>query len=93
MDYFEKWRHPEIICEKAIILAAVRDDMDIKEIQEKISHIKSLFHAEIYPLSCPKVDISSSGIRSALAKGEVLTEELPKSVWNYIQEKQLYQSI
>ncbi len=91
LDYFEKWKHPEIICQKAIILVAVRDDMDANNIQEKISHIKSLFHAEIYPLSCPKVNISSSGIRDALSKGIDVAEELPTSVWNYIQEKQLYQ--
>jgi len=36
LDYFEKWRHPEIICQKSIILTAVRDDMDLDEIYAKI---------------------------------------------------------
>ncbi len=91
LDYFDAWKHPEIICQKAIILVAVRDDMDLEDIQKKISHIQSLFHAEIYPLTCPKVDISSSGIRADLAKGFVPEEELPQGVLRYIQEKKLYQ--
>lgn len=91
LDYFDAWKHPEIICQKAIILVAVRDDMDLEDIQKKISHIQSLFHAEIYPLPCPKVDISSSGIRADLAKGFVPEEELPQGVLRYIQEKKLYQ--
>ena len=24
LDYFEEWKHPEIICEKAVVLVAVR---------------------------------------------------------------------
>ena len=91
LDYFECWRHPEIICQNAVILVAVRDDMDLNNIREKISHIQSLFHAEIYPLTCPKVDISSSGIRADLAKGILPQDKLPQAVLNYIQEKQLYQ--
>lgn len=50
LDYLEKWYHPEIICEKAVILAAVRDDMDLSEVEKKISALKQLFPAEIYPI-------------------------------------------
>lgn len=91
LDYFDEWRHPEIICQKATILVAVRDDMDLDDIQEKIAHIKEQFHAEIYPLSCAKVDISSSEIRADLAKGIIPTEELPKAVADYICANNLYQ--
>ena len=91
LDYFEKWRHPEIICEKAIILVSVRDDMDSEDIHSKISQIKSLFHAEIYPLSCKKIDISSSEIRAAILNEEPLPNELPEAVAQYIKEQHLYE--
>ena len=59
LDYFERWYHPEIICQKAVILAAVRDDMNLSEINRKIAQIKKLFPARIYPISGGKTDISS----------------------------------
>ena len=93
LDYFEKWRYPEIICEKAIVLVAVRDDMDLEAIHNKIEALNSLFHAKIYPLSCPKINISSSDIRAALIKSEKCLDELPAKVAAYIQKNHLYQEI
>lgn len=90
LDYFDCWRHPEIICQKAIILVAVRDDMDLDDIQKKIAHIKEQFHAEIYPLSCKKVDISSSEIRANRKAGKDICNMVPQSVANYITEHELY---
>lgn len=91
LDYFDKWRHPEIICSKAVILVAVRDDMDKNDIEAKILELKSMFHAEIYPLSCPKIDISSSDIRTALANHLALPDGLPLAVAEYIKDNGLYQ--
>lgn len=91
LDYFENWRHPEIICEKAIVLVAVRDDMDLDDIQKKIMELKSLFQAQMYPLSCSKMDISSSEIRMALVKDAKLPDGLPDKVAEYIQKNGLYQ--
>ena len=90
LDYFDAWRHPEIICQKAIILVAVRDDMDLDDIQKKIAHIKEQFHAEIYPLSCQKIDISSSEIRANLLEGKEIYNMVPQSVADYITEHELY---
>lgn len=90
LDYFDKWRYPEIICHKAVILTAVRDDMDIAEIQQKINALKKLFHAEIYPVQGGRTDISSTEIRRAAAADETKPVMIPVSVWKYIKEKQLY---
>ena len=91
LDYFEKWRHPEIICEKAIILVSVRDDMNLEDIQTKIMELKAMFHAQIYPLSCSRIDISSSDIRTALINNTGLPNGLPLKVAEYIQKNCLYQ--
>lgn len=90
LDYFETWKHPEIICLKAIILVAVRDDMDLDDIHKKIEFIKMQFHAEIYPLSCPKIDISSSEIRTKLQMGKGIYDIVPRAVADYIIKHELY---
>ena len=90
LDYFETWKHPEIICEKAVVLVAVRDDMDLEDIQNKIMELKNMFHAQIYPLSCSKIDISSSDIRTALINNTKLPIGLPEKVADYIQKNCLY---
>ena len=93
LDYFERWYHPEIICQKAVILAAVRDDMNLSEINRKIAQIKKLFPARIYPISGGKTDISSSSLRDELSRGEEdKTIMLPPRVAEYIKRNHLYQS-
>lgn len=91
LDYFDAWKHPEIICQKAIILVAVRDDMDLDDIHAKIEQIKANFSAEIYPLSCEKIDISSSEIRTRLQNGITICDMVPQTVADYITEQGLYQ--
>lgn len=92
LDYFEQWLHPEIICQNAILLVAMRDDMDVKAIQEKISAIQSLFSARIYPLTGEKTDISSTGLRTSakLHDLESVAGALPQKVAEYIARRGLY---
>jgi nicotinate-nucleotide adenylyltransferase len=89
LDYFDQWYHPEIICEKAVVLVAVRDNLEQKEIQKKILEIKKLFPAEIYPLSCRKIEASSSEIRKEVQNGGQPLR-LPEAVADYIREHRLY---
>lgn len=92
LDYFERWYHPEIICQKSVILVAVRDNMNLSEINQKIEQIKNLFPSEIYPISGGKTDISSSSLREALSRGEEdNTIMLPPKVAAYILHNHLYQ--
>ena len=91
LDYFDAWKHPEIICQKATVLVAVRDDMDLTDINLKIEQLKMKFSANIYPLSCAKVDISSSEIRANLQNGVDISDMVPHTVANYITEHKLYQ--
>lgn len=91
LDYFDHWYHPEIICQKAAVLTAVRDDMDIAAINQKIAQIKTLFPAEIYPVFGGKTDISSSSLRKKLLSGdESSLEMLPPRVEEFIKKHHLY---
>lgn len=90
LDYFDSWYRPEIICEKAVILTAVRDDMDTAQVLEKIADIKALFPARIYPLRGGRTNISSTEVRKSIRSGEPLNSMLPLPVWQYIREHGLY---
>ena len=90
LDYLERWMHPEIICQKAVLLTAVRDYMDLAVIEQKIKELKQLFEAEIYPVYGGRTDISSSGLRRELAHATAKPTMLPQAVWEYICEHSLY---
>lgn len=90
LDYFEKWMHPEIICEKAAILVVNRDSFLEQDLSAKIAKIKHLFPADIRIVHCSKYDISSSQIRKMIRMGEDCAQYLPAGVWAYIRQHHLY---
>ena len=90
LDYLEQWFHPEIICQKAIILVAVRDDMDTLQIEQKILSLGKLFEAEIYPIQGGRTDISSTTLRRQINDYKEKPQLLPDSVWKYICEQGIY---
>ena len=85
LDYFEKWRKPEIIASAAKILVVNRDDFSEDDLNEKIQKINQIFPADIYIVHCPKVDVSSTELRRKLDKSDVLPE-----VYDYICANDLY---
>lgn len=92
LDYLEQWANPEIICQCAVILVAVRDDFDLQKIQKKISEIQKSFSADIQILHEEKLDISSSDIREKLARCEDVSKDIPKPVLQFIEEHNLYRN-
>lgn len=90
LDYFEQWRNPEIICQKAVILVAVREHWDLENVSEKIRKLQQTFHAQIYPLSCKRFDAASRDIRLRLQNETVSIGELPAAVLAFIKENHLY---
>ena len=90
LDYFESWRHPEIIAACAVILVVVREGFDPEAMQEKIRQLQALFPCDIRLVPCPKFDISSTLIRSRIHDREFCMDMLNEKVYDYIQEHQLY---
>jgi nicotinate-nucleotide adenylyltransferase len=90
LDYFEKWVHPEIICQKAVILVAVRDNLDINAINAKIQALKLHFEGTFHTLSATRSDISSTSIRHMVAIGDDISSFVPDDVQKYIIENNLY---
>ena len=89
--HMTKWRCPERIFSNCCILAAVRDDKTICDMEDKIAELKRLYHADIRLLQIDCMDISSSDIRRKVRSGESVEHEVPEPVRDYIERKGLYQ--
>lgn len=92
LDYFDKWMHPELICERAQILVVNRDQFFEQDLRNKITEIQEIFPADIRIVHCEKYDISSSEIRALIQAGEDYKKYLPADVAAYIQQHHLYQN-
>ena len=100
--YFDKWVHPEIIIENAVILAACRNDRTAEEMTLEINRLNEMFGKEaIFLIDCPEFPCSSSEIREQVRKlyefdnqrkeiAEKLMQQVPDSVFAYIMEHKLY---
>ena len=85
LDYFDKWRKPEVIASVCKILVINRDEFSEADMAEKIRRINTIFPANIQIVHCPKVDVSSTELRAKLDKDDVLP-----TVYEYICEHDLY---
>ena len=85
LDYFEKWRNPEIIASLCKLLVINRDEFTQEDMEEKILRINQYFPANIQIVKCEKYDVSSTEIRN----GKKLEDVLPE-VKEYMLENHLY---
>ena len=85
LDYFDRWRKPEIIASICKILVINRDEFSEKDMAEKIERINMIFPADIRIVHCPKIDVSSTELRQKLDKNDVLP-----AVYEYICQNDLY---
>ena len=85
LDYFDKWRKPEIIASVCKILVINRDEFSEEDMAEKIRRINCIFPADIKIVHCSKVDVSSTELREKLDKADLLP-----SVYDYICSHGLY---
>lgn len=90
LDYLDKWYKPEIIFARAHVLAAVRDDMNMEQMQEKAEKLRRQFDANISLISTPNVSISSHNIRDRIHEGQSIKYLVPEDVRQYIEEHKLY---
>lgn len=91
LDYFDKWRHPEIIAECAHILVLEREQFDVAHLNAKIDAIKALFPAEISVIKDSAYTASSSDIKKQLEDNpKQCPKTLPEAVYQYICSNHLY---
>ncbi|MCR4955872.1 MAG: nicotinate-nucleotide adenylyltransferase [Lachnospiraceae bacterium] len=88
--YFEKWRNPEIILEKATVLIAVRDMVDSDKVLSTAKEITKKLGGTMDLIQTPMFDVSSNNIRSRIANKDTVRYLLPDSVIDYIKKNNLY---
>lgn len=85
-----KWANPERIFANCRLLAAVRDDKTVADMESQIRYLEQTYQAVIFLLKIDCMDISSSQIRRKVADGISIDADVPASVRDYIVEKGLY---
>lgn len=86
----DHWKEPQRLFNTCTILAAIRDDKGIEDMQEQISYLKSKYQVNIELLRAPLLEISSSVIRERAANNHTIKFMVPDSVALYIKANNLY---
>ena len=88
----EDWYHPEIIMDTCEILAVSRNDATDRQMQDQADYLGKKYQGKVRILQMKNMDISSSGIRSAIGKGREITGLVPDAVAAYIERHMLYRT-
>ncbi len=86
----EHWKCADRLLAACEILAAVRGDVDVEGMREKIRELEEKFSARIQLLSFRRIEISSSEIRDRRRDGLSVRYLVPEAVREYMEEKGLY---
>lgn len=89
---FDQWRHPELICRQAVILAAVRDAFTEQKVDRQIAYLREKYRGEIYRLETPNFNVSSKNLRERIRKEQTIRYMVPFEVEQYIKDQNLYLS-
>lgn len=90
LAYMEHWYKPEVIFEKAVILAACRNTQTREQFFEKMKLLKQVYNGDIRFLEVTDIPISSSKIREMVKNKEDISSWVTTAVDAYIKEKELY---
>lgn len=88
----DSWRCPDRILQRAVILAAYRDDMDTpEEMNNQIRYLNRKYHGDIRLLRTPVIPVSSSDIRRRIKDGLLWSGLVPGKTEEYIRQHHIYQ--
>lgn len=86
----ENWKEPERIFAASDIVAAVRGDISLDAMGEKITQLQNDYGARITLLPFRNLEISSTEIRDRVKEGKSIRYMTPERVISYIEEKGFY---
>lgn len=90
LQKFRTWMEPARILEAATILAAVRDECEILELEHTAREIVKMYGGQIQTIRTPMFQVSSHEIRKRVCRGETIRYLVPKQVEEYILQHGLY---
>lgn len=86
----ENWKYPERILASCTILAAMRGDAVLQELEVKKTELLKRFGGNIQLMPFPQMSISSTEIRERLKQGKSVRYMVPDKVLMYILKKGFY---
>ena len=92
LDYMDCWYHPEVIFQRAIVLAAMRQTQSMERILAVKQMLEQKYSGVIHLLDCPEINVSSSEIRNRIAQHDSISGQLPMAVEQFIYEHSLYET-
>lgn len=84
-----KWYKPEEILSMCNLLVFPRNKNGA--LTETLKKIKEQFNGNIFPISAPIVEFSSTNIRQRIRSGKTVKYMIPDAVIDYIKENHLYE--
>lgn len=86
----ENWKYPERLLASCTILAAMRGDAVLQELEIKKTELLNRFDGSIQLMPFMQMSISSTEIRERLKQGKSVRYMVPDKVLMYILEKGFY---
>lgn len=87
---FDTWYHPEIICENCRLIVAMRDDLDMELIRNKIKALENAYSAVIDLMDFQEMPISSTELRRCCREHRSIRDFVPPAVCDYIRKNDIY---
>lgn len=88
---FDTWREPGLICQNCVLLVAVRDQLDLDTMKQKMCDLEARYGARIHLLHTPDVEIASSTLRTWRQQGRSIRYYVPDRVLEYMKENRIYE--
>lgn len=86
----ENWKNPGHIFANCVLIAAVRGDKELPQVEEQAKSLVKKFGAKVILLSERMIDISSTEIRERIKRGLSVRYMMPEKVLAYIEKNKLY---
>lgn len=88
---FDTWKNPHIICQNCILLVAVRDQLTMDTMEQKMQELRERYGAEIHLLHTPDIAIASSSLRAWHRQNRSIRYYVPDRVLEYIKINGIYE--
>mgnify|MGYP003884349771 FL=1 len=89
----ETWRSFERVAGMCSFIVYGRSGISRRDLEREAKRLLDLYHASVYFMEGPCLEISSSIIRERLAKNKTIRYLVPDSVVKYIMEHKLYKGV
>ena len=87
---FEKLKEPQRICDACTIVAATRNRINEKQLEDRMEELRLRYHGIFLKLDTPNLDRSSEFIRKRIKMNQTVRYYLPDSVLEYIAAQKIY---